>query len=91
MKEPPAAPPTDWEKMPPNILLIQTDQHNARCMGCAGEPLLQTPSMDRIATEGVRFQRAYCASAHCGPSRVSLLWPKHKSFYDHESIHQHHQ
>ena len=57
----------------PNILLIQSDQHNARCLGCAGEPLLETPTMDWIANEGVRFSRAYSVSAHCGPSRVSLL------------------
>lgn len=57
----------------PNVLLIQTDQQHARCMGCAGEPLLRTPCMDRLAAEGARFTRAYAVSAHCGPSRVSLL------------------
>jgi len=57
----------------PNLLLILTDQHNARCMSCAGEPLLRTPSMDRIAHEGVRFTNAFANSAHCGPSRISFL------------------
>ena len=57
----------------PNILWILTDQHNARTMSCAGEPLLRTPNMDRLAREGVRFSRAYGNSAHCGPSRISYM------------------
>ena len=57
----------------PNILFVLSDQHNARCMSCAGEPLLQTPHMDRLAREGIRFARAYANSAHCGPSRISYL------------------
>ena len=57
----------------PNILLVMTDQHNARCLGCAGEPALRTPSIDRLAAEGVLFTSAYGNSAHCGPSRVSFL------------------
>ena len=57
----------------PNILLVMTDQHHARCLGCAGEPVLRTPAIDRLAAEGVRFTGAYANSAHCGPSRVSFL------------------
>ena len=57
----------------PNILFIMTDQHNARCLGCAGEPVLRTPSIDRLAAEGVHCTSAYGNSAHCGPSRVSFL------------------
>ena len=69
----------------PNILLIMTDQHNARCMGCAGEPLLQTPNMDRLASEGVRFTNAFANSAHCGHSRLSFL----AGIYEH--THQKHR
>jgi len=65
----------------PNILFLLTDQHNARCMSCAGEPLLQTPSMDRLALEGVRFSNAYANSAHCGPSRVSYLTGMYEHFH----------
>ena len=57
----------------PNILLIMTDQHNARCLSCAGEPVLQTPNIDRLAAEGVRFTNAFANSIHCGPSRISFL------------------
>ena len=59
--------------MPANVVLIMTDQHHARCLGCAGESVLKTPSIDRLAEEGVHFTSAYAQSAHCGPSRVSFL------------------
>ncbi len=65
----------------PNILLIISDQHNARCMSCEGEPLLRTPHMDRIANEGVHFQSAYANSAHCGPSRMSILTGMYEHFH----------
>ena len=66
----------------PNILLIMTDQHNARCLGCAGEPVLRTPSIDRLAADGVQFTSAYGNSAHCGPSRVSFL----TGMYEHRHL-----
>ena len=65
----------------PNILWILTDQHNARTMSCAGEPLLRTPNMDRLAHEGVRFSRAYGNSAHCGPSRISYMTGMYEHFH----------
>ena len=65
----------------PNILFLLSDQHNARCMSCTGEPLLRTPHMDRLAQEGVRFSGAYSASAHCGPSRVSCLTGMYEHFH----------
>ena len=57
----------------PNIILIMTDQHNARCLSCAGEPVLKTPNIDGLAADGVRFTNAFSNSIHCGPSRVSFL------------------
>ena len=57
----------------PNIILIMTDQHNARCLSCAGEPVLQTPNIDGLAADGVRFTNAFANSIHCGPSRISFL------------------
>lgn len=64
----------------PNILLLMTDQHNARCMSWTGEPLLRTPAMDRLAEDGVRFTNAFANSIHCGPSRISFL----TGMYEHE-------
>src|SRR5215208_8450146 len=56
----------------PNILFLFSDQHRADAMGCAGDPIIQTPNLDRLAAEGVRFGRANCTSPLCMPSRASL-------------------
>ncbi|MGQ9733036.1 MAG: sulfatase-like hydrolase/transferase [Candidatus Zipacnadales bacterium] len=61
-----------------NILFLMTDQHNARVLGCYGNEIVQTPNLDRLASEGVRFTNAYCATPFCSPTRASLitgLWP----------------
>ncbi|MFW6189643.1 MAG: sulfatase-like hydrolase/transferase [Planctomycetota bacterium] len=57
----------------PNIVFVFTDQQSFRMMGCAGNEYLETPAMDSIAAEGVRFDRAYCTNPVCVPSRFSLL------------------
>lgn len=57
----------------PNILIVMSDEHAARAMGCSGHPEVMTPHMDRLAGEGVRFEQAYCNSPMCGPSRMSFL------------------
>ncbi|MBT3374550.1 MAG: sulfatase-like hydrolase/transferase [Lentisphaerae bacterium] len=60
-------------KVPPSVLFILSDQHTAQCMGCAGHPVVQTPNLDRLATDGVWFRNAICQSPICSPSRVSYL------------------
>ena len=57
----------------PNILFILSDQHNAKCLGHKGHPNAQTPNLDRLAAEGVRFDSAISQSPICTPSRVSYL------------------
>lgn len=57
----------------PNILLMSTDQQFAGAMRCAGNADLQTPAMDSLAANGVRFANAYCANPVCVPSRVSMF------------------
>jgi len=57
----------------PNILLIMTEQHRGDCLGTEGHPVLQTPNMDAIAGEGVRFSRAYSTCPTCIAARRSLL------------------
>ena len=44
----------------PNILLIMSDEHAAAYSGTYGHPLVQTPSMDRLAAAGVTFDNTYC-------------------------------
>lgn len=57
----------------PNILVIVADDQMASMLGCYGNPLARTPNLDRLARSGVRFDRAYCNSPICTPSRQALL------------------
>ena len=61
----------------PNVLLIMSDQHHARVMGCAGDAVVHTPALDRLASQGVRFSNAYCTFPLCGPSRMSFMTLRH--------------
>ena len=60
-----------------NILFILSDQHNAGVLGAAGDKTVRTPSLDRLASEGVRFDQAYCQNPLCVPSRYSMLTGRH--------------
>jgi len=57
----------------PNILFIISDQHNAKVMGHKGHPDVKTPNLDRLASEGVRFDNAITQNCICTPSRVSYF------------------
>ena len=57
----------------PNIVLILTDDQGAWAMGCAGNTEVQTPNLDAIAAQGMRFDNFFCASPVCSPARASLL------------------
>jgi choline-sulfatase len=56
----------------PNILIITTDQQTWNMMSIEGATPLATPAMDRLANNGYRFRRAYCANPVCMPSRFAL-------------------
>ncbi len=56
-----------------NVLILMSDEHNARFAGPYGHPFVQTPNMDRLAASGTVFERAYCPSPLCAPSRSSFL------------------
>ena len=57
---------------PSNLLFIISDQHQATALGCAGNPLVQTPNLDALAAAGTRFRNAYTNCAICVPARASL-------------------
>jgi len=57
----------------PNIIIILADDLGPGDMSCAGATKVQTPNIDRLAAEGVRFTQGYAPSATCTPSRYSLL------------------
>ena len=62
---------------PPNVVLIVSDQHNPRLAGYAGHPTIRTPNLDALAASGTVFDRAYCNTPVCGPSRMSYMAGKH--------------
>lgn len=55
-----------------NFLFIMCDQLRADYLSCYGHPSLETPHIDALAARGVKFERAYCQSPVCGPSRASF-------------------
>ena len=57
---------------PANLIVIMSDEHHPRAMGCAGHPFVQTPNLDRLAARGTMFTAAYCNSPICVPSRASF-------------------
>lgn len=66
----------------PNVLWVFGDQHRGQALSCMGDPNVSTPTIDRLATEGVHFRRAVANNPWCCPSRFSLL----TGLYAHKGI-----
>ena len=64
------------EEERPNIIFIMTDDHTTQAMSCYGGRLIETPNMDRLANEGIRFDNCYATNALSGPSRACILTGK---------------
>lgn len=62
---------------PPNIVLIVADDLGYGELGCYGQKWIRTPTLDRLAGEGLRFTQFYAGNAVCAPSRCSLLTGMH--------------
>ncbi|MDB4656501.1 sulfatase [bacterium] len=57
----------------PNILFIISDDLTATALSCYGNKVCKTPNIDRLASQGTRFTKAYCQGTYCGPSRASFM------------------
>ena len=61
-----------------NVLFIVSDDLKASVLGCYGDTFGKTPNIDRLARDGMVFDRAYCQGTVCGPSRQSFMFSKYK-------------
>lgn len=72
-----------------NVLFLFSDQHNQKVAGCYGDSVVQTPNIDKLAQDGVRFDNAYCPSPICVPSRMASLtarWPHRQECWTNDDI-----
>lgn len=61
----------------PNIVVVVADDHGREAVGCYGNPVVSTPTIDRLAAEGLRFENAFCTTASCSASRSVILTGLH--------------
>ncbi|MBX3666420.1 MAG: sulfatase-like hydrolase/transferase [Burkholderiales bacterium] len=55
-----------------NVLILMSDEHSNKVLGCHGHPVVKTPNLDRLASRGTRFANAYTNSPICIPARAAL-------------------
>lgn len=65
-------PTTGTRRTPPNLLLL-IGEDTGRLLGCYGDPIAQTPNLDRLASQGRRFDQAYTTCPVCAPARSSIV------------------
>ena len=62
---------------PQNLLVIMSDEHSRKILGCYGNPIVQTPNLDALARRGTRFTDAYTSSPICVPARAAFAVGKY--------------
>src|SRR4051812_24993616 len=70
-------PPTARAADPPHIIFIPPDDFGHGDLGCYGQKFIQTPKLDRMASEGMRFTSFYAGNAVCAPARCTLMTGLH--------------
>ena len=65
------------DKKPPNIILVFSDDHAYQALGCYGSVVNKTPNLDRLASEGMVFEKCCVTNSICAPSRAVVLTGKH--------------
>ena len=68
-----AASPAAGNPTPPNIVFFFTDDQTTSTLGCYGNPVVQTPNIDGLASRGTRFENAFVSQAICWVSRTTIL------------------
>ncbi len=63
--------------MSKNLLILMSDEHQARALGCAGHPFVQTPNLDALAARGTRFSNAITPCPICVPARAAFATGQH--------------
>lgn len=79
---------------PRNVVMFVADDHGAEAFGAYGNPVVKTPSLDKLAAEGVRFTHAFATTASCSASRSVILSGVHNhrtGQYGHEHEYHHFQ
>ncbi len=61
----------------PNVIFVLSDDLAQGDLGCYGQKLIKTPTLDAMAKDGIRFTQAYCGTSVCAPSRTSLMIGRH--------------
>ena len=62
---------------PPNIIFILSDDLSYRDLACYGQQHIETPNLDRLCREAMRFTQAYAGACECAPTRCSLMTGLH--------------
>lgn len=70
---------TSENRKRPNIVVIMSDQHNPHIMGRAGNEIVRTPNLDRLAEEGTYFSNAYTPAPLCVPARMAFMTGEYAS------------
>ncbi|MEM6980179.1 MAG: sulfatase [Planctomycetota bacterium] len=78
---------SETQSSPPNVIVIIADDMNWDDCGAYGHPSIRTPNIDRLASQGLRFEHAYLTTNSCSPSRSSILTGRYPHNTGAEQLH----